>query len=465
MNRKISVSDVTIKLSGAALPFRKKLELSKMLDSLGVGAIELGPVEKGREDILLVKSISAAVREAVIAIPARKDTLEESWEALKDARSPRLQFCAPLSAVQMEYLFHKKPAAMLDLIRETVSSAKELCSEVEFIAEDFGRAESEFLAQALEAASESGATLVTLRDTAGNLLPEEFAGKIAGIKAMLPDGVKLGVWCSNEMFLADSCAVAAVVAGADEIKVSACDNSAVSLKRFASIVKAREDACRAHTGIKTTEIQRQVERMKILCEFDRKKPLASLEGLSAENASSIPLSIHDSRETIVKTALSLGYDLEDEDAANVYEAFIRIASKNETVSVKELEAIIASVAFQAPAAYSLDSYLVTSGNTISSTCHLRLKKGEDILESVCVGDGPVDAAFEAIEKLVDRQYELDDFQIQSVTEGREAMGEAVVRLRYDGRVFSGRGISTDIVGSSIMAYLSAVNKIVYEEQQ
>lgn len=464
MNRKISVSDVTMKLSGAALPFRKKLELSKMLDSLGVGVIELGPVEKGREDILLVKSIAAAVKDAVIAIPVRKDTLGESWEAIKDARSPRLQFCAPLSAVQMEYMFHKKPSAMLDLIRETLSSAKEYCGEVEFIAEDFGRAENEFLAQALAAASESGATLVTLRDTAGNLLPEEFAGKIAEIKSMLPDGVKLGVWCSNGMFLADSCAVAAVVAGADEIKTSACDNSAVSLKRFASIVKAREDVCRAHTGIKTIEILRQVERMKILCEFDRKKPLASLEGLSAEPAA-LPLSIHDSRETIVKTALSLGYDLEDEDAENVYEAFVRIASKNETVSVKELEAIIASVAFQAPAAYSLDSYLVTSGNTISSTCHLRLKKGEDILENVCVGDGPVDAAFEAIEKLVDRQYELDDFQIQSVTEGREAMGEAVVRLRYDGKVFSGRGISTDIVGSSIMAYLSAVNKIVYEEQQ
>ena len=127
------------------------------------------------------------------------------------------------------------------------------------------------------------------------------------------------------------------------------------------------------------------------------------------------------------------------------------------VSAKELDAIIASVALQVPSTYQLESYVINSGNVITATCHIMLKKGDAVMESVCVGDGPIDAAFLAIEKVIGRHYELDDFQIQSVTEGREAMGETVVRLRFEGKIYSGRGISTDIVGSSIDAYLNAVN--------
>lgn len=159
----------------------------------------------------------------------------------------------------------------------------------------------------------------------------------------------------------------------------------------------------------------------------------------------------------------MGYELNDEDGQNVYKAFLSLASKNEVVSMKELDAIIASVAFQVPQTYKLENYIINSGNVITSTCHLILRRGEEVLEGVSIGDGPIDAAFITIGKLIGGQYELDDFQIRSVSEGSKAMGEAIVRLRYEGKVYSGRGISRDIVASSIMAYLSAVNKIVYEE--
>ena len=109
------------------------------------------------------------------------------------------------------------------------------------------------------------------------------------------------------------------------------------------------------------------------------------------------------------------------------------------------------------------SYVVTSGNTISATAHLKLHKNDKVLEGVSIGDGPIDAMFRAVEQITGQHFELDDFQIQSVTEGREAMGQTVVKLRSEGKVYSGRGISTDIVGASIHAYLSALNKIVYEE--
>ena len=189
---------------------------------------------------------------------------------------------------------------------------------------------------------------------------------------------------------------------------------------------------------------------------------ASVRG---EDRSELNLTALDDKDAVLKVVEKLGYDLSAEDADKVYETFLRISAKNEVVEPKELDAIVASVAFQVPPTYRLESFVINSGNTIAATCHLRLTREGTLLESVCVGDGPVDAAFQAIDKVVGQHYELDDFQIRSVTEGREAMGEAVVRLRHEGKLYSGRGISTDIVGSSVRAYLSAVNKIAYEQTE
>ena len=160
----------------------------------------------------------------------------------------------------------------------------------------------------------------------------------------------------------------------------------------------------------------------------------------------------------------LGYDLPPEDQAAVYEAFQRVASKKESVGSRELDAIVASAALQVPATYVLESYVINSGNQIKATANVRIRKGEEALQAVCMGDGPIDAALLAIEQIAGQHYELDDFQVNSVTEGQEAMGETVVKLIWEGKVYSGRGISTDIIGSSIRAYINALNKIVYEEQ-
>ena len=165
----------------------------------------------------------------------------------------------------------------------------------------------------------------------------------------------------------------------------------------------------------------------------------------------------------MKMAAALGYDLSEEDGAKVYEAFCRIAAKKQTVGEKELDAIIASAALQVPPTYTLEGYVINSGLSFKATSHISLRKDGELIEAVSLGDGPVDAAFLAIESILGRHYELDDFQIQAVTEGREAMGESVVKLRSGGKLYSGRGISTDIIGASVHAYLNAINKIVYEE--
>ena len=166
--------------------------------------------------------------------------------------------------------------------------------------------------------------------------------------------------------------------------------------------------------------------------------------------------------TVSDTVVSLGYDLSDEDMQHVYEEFKRSASKK-NISLRELDAIVTSVAMQVPATYKLVSYVINSGNVISSTANILLEKDGKSLAGVCIGDGPIDAAFLAIEQVIGHHYELDDFRIQSVTEGREAIGNAIVKLKADGKVYSGNGLSTDIIGASIRAYISAVNKIVFEQ--
>lgn len=468
--RKISVSDITIKMTDlspeGALSFRKKIEVSKLLDRLGVSVIETGPLASGKKDPLLVKSLASAVSNSALAVPvdiSNIESINRTWESLKFALKPRLQICAPVSTVQMEYHYHLKPDALLSLVSSFVSECRGICPDVEFIADDFTRADYVFLGEVITAAVSSGATQITVHDVAGNLLHEEFSHLLSSIRAMLPDNVRMGVWCSNEMYLAESDAISAILSGADEIKVQSYGKSTVNIKRFAHILDQQSDKLQASSDMKLTETDRISSYIKLLCTG---KPNATVSNLSSiqEDISEWRFSSSDSFDTIRGVVEKLGYDLNQDDSHRVYAAFMRLASRNEFVNVKELEAIIASVAYQAPPTYVLDNYIVTSCNMMSSSCHLRIKKGEDVLENMCMGDGPVDAAFQAIEKLIEKHYELDDFQIRSVTEGREALGSAVVRLRYDGKLYSGLGISTDIVGSSIMAYLSAVNKIAYEEE-
>lgn len=468
MDRRIFVSDITMKLAdgvfGNVLSFRQKLEFSKLLDKLGVSVIETCGLSNGKKDVLLVKSLASAIRNSTLAIPVdifSTDSISETWNALMDARHPRLQVSVPVSTVQMEYLCHLKPAAVLELVGSKVKECKSLCDDVEFIAVDFTRADTDFLFSIIDTAIQNGATVITMHDSAGTLFGFEFHEVIEAIRAHVPENVRLGVNCSNELFLADSCAVAAVCAGADEIKTVPHGKLTTSLKRFVKILETKSELCHASCDINTLEILRTIEQIKAVCTMGNRNNKTASD--SSQDGNALQLTRHDNKETVVAIANKLGYYLDEDDSDKVYDAFLRLASENGKVEAKELDAIIASVAFQAPAKYNLESYLINSGNTITATCHMRLMKDNTILEGVCLGDGPVDAAFQTIEQLVGKRYELDDFQIQSVTEGREAMGRAVVRLCHEGTVFSGCGISRDVVGASIMAYLSAVNKIEFEE--
>ena len=466
---KIRISDVTMKQAGNgfSLSFREKIELSKLLDKLGVDLIELELIVQPRIDALRVKSVAAAVSRSAVAVPValNKESVQTTWNALKEAKKARLQVPAAVSSVQMEYLFHKKPEAMLTAIRETIESCCALCADVEFIADDATRADPNFLYDAVRTAICAGAKTVTVCDTAGAMLPNEFTAFIRALYAAVPElkDVVLGVACSDQLSMADSCAFAAIRYGAGEIKAAACRHDSISLPNVAKVLGAKGEYYNATCSLQTTQMKRITDRIDWMCR-SRRSDTSPFDSGVREDSEGIYLTAHDDLTAVLKVAATLGYDLSEADGASVYAAFRDIAARRDKITAKELDAIIASAAMQVPPTYTLDSFVVTAGNTISATAHLTLRKDGKLLDGVSIGDGPIDAAFLAIESSVGCQYELDDFQIQAVTEGREAMGQTVVKLRSNGKLYSGRGISTDIVGASIHAYISALNKIVYEEE-
>jgi len=470
--RTIAISDVTLRCSAGRsdlnLSFREKIEAAKLLDRLNADVIELPSIQNDKADALLIKSIASCVRESIVSVSAAlsEEGVRAAWDALREAARPRLQIAVPTSAVQMEYVCNKKPPMVLAMISALVAEAKKLCADVEFVAEDATRATPDFLRRALEAACAAGATVVTVCDDAGITLPEEFAAFVAGLRENVPElqNVTLGVFCGGELGMAAACAASAAMAGAGELKTSCVLEDVTGTEDAAQFLRLRGGSCGLKTNLRVTELRRAAEQLRWIAHSKRSKTTPFENGVQSEaETGDLTLSSFDDAAAVARAVRKLGYDLSEDDAAKVFEEFGRIAAKKGSVGAKELDAIVASAALQVPPTYRLVSYVINCGNVISATAHIQLEKDGKTVSVVSVGDGPIDAAFLAIEQIVGHHFELDDFQIQTVTEGREAMGSALVKLRSEGKLYSGKGISTDIIGASIRAYLNALNKIVYEE--
>ncbi len=469
--RTVCLSDITIRScsepAGRSLTFKEKLDTVRLLDKAGVSVIELGGMTGQLTDTLLIKSVAETVRSSTVAVCAGDDpdTISAVWEALKNTVKPRLQVAAATSIARMEYVSHRKPADVQKYAVAAVSFCRTKCADVEFIAEDATRAGFPFLCGIVSAAVEAGASTVTVCDTAGCMLPDEFGAFLGRLKEAVPalNGVRLGVRIADTLHLADASAVAAIAAGADEIKVGALPCGTASLGTVADILTARGDALGACSGIRMTELNRILTGISRACNTEKTDRSPFEDGVRAYS-DDVTFTASDTEEEVMKGASYLGYELEPADRARVYKAFCRIAARKDAVGLGELDAIIAAEAMQVPAAYTVESYVVTSGNTVDVIAHVKLRRGEQTLDGLSLGDGPIDAAFLAIEKITGHHYELDDFQLGAITEGREAMGQTVVKLRSGGKVYAGRGISTDIIGSGIAAYVNALNKIVYEEE-
>ena len=460
--KKINVTDITLKKLSAErevnLLFREKTAIAACADSLGADAVELAPIKNLREDTIINKTIAKNINNAALAIPVgfTAEDVAAAWECVKEAKHPRLQIELPISTVQMEYTYHMKSDKMLMKIGELVEAAKGFCDDVEFSALDATRADEDFLIAAVKEAEAKGATVINLCDDAGVSLPENIAEMVAKVKAAV--GVSVYVQVSDRISMAVASAVSAIAAGVDGIKCAMAGKDVLVVGEFSDAMAVCSAKYGIETGINNTKIHAGIDEM-----------LASInhQGYESEgNVSEKKKILLDSDSTIAQVAQAaqiLGYDLSDSDCGNVYKALMTVCEKKDAVGAKELEALIASSAMQAPSTYHLESYTTNSSNITGAMSRVTLKCNDEIICGVSVGDGPIDSAFRAIEQCIGYHYELDDFQVHSVTEGKEALGTALVKLRNNGKLYSGNGISTDIVAASIRAYINALNKIVFEE--
>ena len=469
--RDIRVSDITMREAAASkalsLSFKEKLEIVKILDRIGVGSIEVEGIESSKVDSLRIKSIASLVKNSTLAVPVKMDdeSIEAVWSAAKGAKSVRLQVEAAVSPSCMEYIQRSKADALIADVSAAVAKCAELTDDVEFVAIDATRTDVAYLAKIIDAVVKAGAKTVTVCDAAGSMLPEEFAQFIADLYEVAPQlkDIDLGISCCNNLNMADACAVAGVMAGASLVKATSYPMGVVALDNVARILAAKADSLGAQSHVRVTELKRAMNQVARLCCGERSKA-AQFTGTVSEAVEGVVLTASDDQDTVMQYVERLGYSLSDEDAAAVFEAFKKIAANKGRVGATELDAIVASAALQVPPTYTLEGYVINSGLSFKATSHISLLKNGELVEAVSLGDGPIDSSFKSIESVVGKHYELDDFRIQAVTEGREAVGESVVKLIADGKVYSGRGISTDIVESSIRAYINALNKIAYEEQ-
>ena len=467
----IRVSDITMKEAVTSktlsLSFKEKLEIVKILDRIGVGSIEVEGIESSKVDALRIKSIASLVKNSTLAVPVKMDeqNIEAVWNAAKGAKSVRLQVEAAVSPSCMEYIQRKKADNLVADAAAAVAKCAQLTDDVEFVAVDATRTDVAYLAKIIEAVVNAGANTVTVCDAAGSMLPEEFAEFISSLTQAAPqlNDITHGISCCNNLNMADACAVAGVTAGASLVKATSYPMDVVALDNISRILAAKADALDAQCHVRVTELKRAMNQIARLCCEDRSKALKFTDSVS-EAVEGLVLTAGDDQETVMQYVERLGYSLSDEDAASVFEAFRKIAANKENVGATELDAIVASAALQVPPTYVLEGYVINTGMSFKATSHISLRKNGEIHEAVSLGDGPIDSSFKSIESVVGKHYELDDFRIQAVTEGREAVGESIVKLIADGKVYSGRGISTDIVESSIRAYINALNKIAYEEQ-
>ena len=471
--KSISVSDITLKSVSASdsprLSFNEKVEVASTLDRLCADVIETAPITEGKQDVLFLHTISSLVKYSAIACPVgdTEESVCETYDAIKGAKKPRLVVSVPVSTVGMEYICKKKPQKVLEMIEALTKKAVSLCADVEVSFSDATRAEHDFLVKAIECAVTCGAKTVTVCDDAGTALPGEFGEFIATLAKDVPSlsEVTLAVAPSNAIDMASADAVAAIENGATCIKTSLIPDSGVYLESIAKILRAKGESLGVETYLDMTKLANAVSKMDFLTSQPTEKDKGSspFDSGTGNGFGEIVIDGSESFAALAEIVEKMGYELSDEDLKAVYAEFKKAVGKK-SIGAAELDNIIAATAMQVSPTYKLASYVINSGDIITPTANLELVRDGETLRGFCIGDGPIDAAFLAIEKITGHHYELDDFRIRSVTRGHEAMGSTLVKLRHNGRVFSGSGISTDIVGASINAYINALNKICFEEE-
>ncbi len=513
---------------GATLTSAEKLEIARGLARLGVDVIEAGFPAASPDDFEGVRRIAeevgnspAGVDSAEHRLPiicglaraTRKD-IDAAWGAIRGAARPRIHTFLATSPIHMKYKLRMEPEEVIQQVREMVAYARSLCEDVEFSPEDAGRSEPEFLYHVLGEAIKAGATTLNIPDTVGYTTPEEFGQLIEGIIANTPgiENAVVSVHCHDDLGLATANTLAGIQAGARqaEVTVNGIGERAgnTSLEEVVMALKTRRPIYGLETGIDSTQITR-ISRMVSNYTGIPVQPNKAIVGANAFaheagihqdgmlkhnttyeimrpetvglHRSRLVLGKHSGRHALRVRLEEMGYDLGEEELRAVFTSFKELADKKKTVTDADLEALVEDQLDRAEEIYSLDGLQVACGTIGLPTATVRLRgPGDELHIQASLGTGPVDAAYKAVDAIVQVPNVLLEFNIHAVTEGIDAIGEVTVRLkarngsvprrtspqsgRAHARSFGGYGADTDIIVASVKAYLAALNKLLAARQ-
>ncbi|MBI1884689.1 MAG: 2-isopropylmalate synthase [Chlamydiae bacterium] len=505
MPEKIIVFDTTLRdgeqAPGASLNLREKLEVAHQLAILNVDVIEGGFPIASPDDFEAVKAISAEVKGPRIAGLARaldKD-IEKAAQALEKAALSRIHVFLATSPIHMKYKLKKAEDEILRMAVEGVRKARKYVDDVEFSPEDASRTEPTFLAKVVEAVIEAGAGTVNIPDTVGYAFPEEFGSLILYLKEHVKNIAKaiISVHCHNDLGLAVANSLSAVRNGARQVEctVNGIGERAgnASLEEIVMTIKTRKDLFKGiETKINTQQIiktSRLVSNLTGMVVQPNKaivgenafahesgihqdgmlKERTTYEIMSPEevglSSSNLVLGKHSGRHAFRERLKQLGFNLGSEELDRLFEKFKILADKKKVVYDEDLVALAEDELAQVPEIFQLEYLHISSGNTTVPTATVRLKKEKDILEDAACGDGPVDAAYNTIDRITGMKGKLMDYSLRAITSGKDAQGEVVVKVQIDSRVVTGKGTSTDVIEASARAYLNAINRVLYIKEK
>ncbi|MDD5705119.1 MAG: 2-isopropylmalate synthase [Kiritimatiellae bacterium] len=500
--RRIYIFDTTLRdgeqAPGCSMNHQEKLLVAEQLELLKVDIIEAGFAAASPGDFESVRAVAQLVRNAAVASLSRSlpQDIDASWQAVREARQPYIHTFLATSPLHMQYKLKMNPEQVYEQAVAMVRYARNLCPRVEFSLEDASRSERDFIYRVVEGVIAAGAEAVNIPDTVGYAMPDQFAALIRDIRNHVPnvDRARISVHCHNDLGLGVANSLAAILAGAGQVEctINGIGERAgnAAMEEIVMSMRTRPDvfadiACE----VDTTRIY-NASRCVVNVTGSRLQPNKAIVGENAfaheagihqhgvmANArtyeimtpesigiprNSMVLGKHSGRHAFETRLADLGFHFEPEKIKDLFAQFKLLADRKKKVSDADIEALARGIQRRADDIVKLDRFVVTSGNTITSTCMVRLLKDGHPVEGVAPGDGPISAAFTAINQILGIQLELEGFQLGAVTGGEDAQGEATVRVRHDGRLYNGHGLSTDVVEASIRAYLSAINTLLVE---
>jgi 2-isopropylmalate synthase len=476
----------------------EKIEVAKILEKLRVDVIEAGFPISSPGDLESVKTIAGIIKDSVVAALARclEKDIDAAREALARAAAPRVHVFLATSPIHMEYKLKMTPEQVLEQAVSSVKYAKAFCDDVEFSAEDAFRSDPDFVCRVFGEAIRAGARTVNFPDTVGYAMPGEFGERIRYVKEHTPGMEKavLSVHCHNDLGMAVANSLSAIVSGADqaECTINGIGERAgnASLEEIVMALKVRRDILPAETRIDTTQIY-TASRMVTQVTGVKVQPNKAIVGENAfaheagihqhgvlvnratyeimtPESIGIPknrmvLGKHSGKHAFEDRLEDLGLTVDAETLESVFAEFKILADKKKLVSDRDIEALVMGAAAAAPETWKLDHWAVNTGSALGASGTIRLvnKNGEG-KKLVTLGNGPIDAIFLAINHITGKAPELELYEIGAITDGSSSQAETMVKIAWEGRRYNGRWLSTDVVESSIKAYLAAINAMEWE---